>query len=85
MAYNRQEGRPPKRKFSRGRPRVCIFCKDGIEHIDYKDLNRLRKFLNERSKITPKRISGNCARHQRKLSIAIKRARQMALLAYTTD
>ncbi len=74
-----------KRKYGRGRAKVCIFCKDGIDDIDYKDLNKLRKFLNERAKIMPKRISGNCARHQRKLSIAIKRARQMALLPYTND
>ncbi len=76
---------PPRQKFRRGRPKVCIFCKDGVEHIEYKDLNKLRKFLNERAKIIPKRISGNCARHQRKLSIAIKRARQVALLPFTID
>ncbi|MDP7420987.1 MAG: 30S ribosomal protein S18, partial [bacterium] len=45
---------PPRQKFRRGRPKVCIFCKDGVEHIEYKDLNKLRKFLNERAKIIPK-------------------------------
>ena len=58
---------------------------DKIEHIDYKDLARLRRFVTERGKILPRRMSGNCAKHQRQLSIAIKRARHIALLPYSAD
>ena len=74
----RPRGRKPRRK-------VCSFCVDKIEYIDYKDVNRLRRFVNERGKIMPRRMSGNCAKHQRQLSEAIKRARQVALLPYVTD
>jgi len=64
---------------------VCAFCVDKIAVVDYKDVSRLRKFLTERAKILPRRITGNCARHQRQLTRAIKRARQIALLPYTVD
>ena len=74
----RPRGRKPRRK-------VCQFCVDKIEHIDYKDLARLRRFVTERGKILPRRMSGNCAKHQRQLSIAIKRARHIALLPYSAD
>lgn len=74
----RAEARRPRRK-------VCSFCVDKIEYIDYKDINRLRRFVNERGKILPRRMSGNCAKHQRQLSEAIKRARAIALLPYTVD
>ena len=67
------------------RRKVCSFCVDKIEYIDYKDINRLRRFVNERGKILPRRMSGNCAKHQRQLSEAIKRARAIALLPYTVD
>lgn len=69
----------------RKRRKVCGFCVDKIEVVDYKDVSRLRKFLTERAKILPRRITGNCAGHQRQLTRAIKRARQMALLPYTLD
>lgn len=69
----------------RKRKKVCIFCADKSEYIDYKDTARLRKFISERGKILPRRISGNCARHQRELNAAIKRARQVALLPYVSD
>lgn len=69
----------------RGRRKVCSFCVDKIEYVDYKEVGRLRRFLTERGKILPRRISGNCARHQRQLTVSIKRARQMALLPYTQD
>ena len=69
----------------KGRRKVCAFCVDKIEVIDYKDLGRLRRYLSERAKILPRRITGNCARHQRQLTGCIKRARQMALLPYTQD
>ena len=72
---------------NRGRKRrkVCNFCVDKIEYIDYKDVNRLRRFVNERGKIMPRRMSGNCAKHQRQLSEAIKRARAIALLPFTVE
>jgi len=65
--------------------RVCSFCVDKIEHVDYKEVGRLRKYITERGKILPRRISGNCAHHQRQLTVAIKRARQLAMLPYTSD
>ncbi len=74
----RPRGRKPRRK-------VCAFCVDKIEYIDYKDVNRLRRFVNERGKIVPRRMSGNCAKHQRQLSEAIKRARAIALMPYSVD
>lgn len=69
----------------RGRKRVCSFCMDKVTEIDYKDTARLRKYVTERGKILPRRISGNCAKHQRSLTEAIKRARVVALLPYTTE
>jgi small subunit ribosomal protein S18 len=77
---------PPRGKkvFFRRR-KVCKFCAEGIEYIDYKDVNLLRQFVPERAKILPKRISGNTARHQRMLAEAIQRARFLALLPNTTD
>lgn len=74
-----RKGRGGKRR------KVCQFCVDKIVQADYKDINRLQKFLTDRSKILPRRISGNCARHQRQVTLAIKRARQVALLPYTTE
>jgi len=70
---------------SRKRKKVCTFCVDKIEHIDYKDVVRLRRFISERSKILPRRMTGVCAAHQRQLTIAIKRARHIALLPYITE
>lgn len=67
-----------------GRRKVCRFCADKAGPIDYKDARTLANFLTERGKIIPSRITGNCARHQRKLTVAIKRARTLALLPYTT-
>ena len=69
----------------RSRKKVCQFCVDKIEHIDYKDTNRLKKYMTERGKILPRRITGNCAKHQRALTVAIKRARHVALLPYTVE
>ncbi|MGI6113017.1 MAG: 30S ribosomal protein S18 [Mahellales bacterium] len=77
-AKKRQGGRRMKK-------RVCNFCVDKVENIDYKDVSRLRRYITERGKILPKRISGNCAKHQRQLTIAIKRARNIALLPYTEE
>ena len=64
------------------RKKVCIFCQDKVTEIDYKDVAKLRKFISERAKILPRRVSGTCALHQRQLTVAIKRARQVALLPY---
>ena len=72
-------------KQRRMKKRVCAYCMDKIETIDYKDISKLKKFVTERGKILPRRISGNCAKHQRALTIAIKRARTVALLPYTTE
>lgn len=74
--------RKEKRK---GKKKVCNFCVDKVEQIDYKQGDKLRRFITERGKILPRRISGNCAKHQRQLTTAIKRARQMALLPYTAE
>ena len=67
------------------RRKVCAFCVDKVEHIDYKDAAKLKRFLSERSKILPRRTTGTCAMHQRQLTEAIKRARHVALLPYVTD
>lgn len=75
----------PARPMNRRRKKVCIFCADKIDFIDYKDSGKLRKFISERGKILPRRISGTCAKHQRELNTAIKRARNMALLPFVTD
>jgi len=72
------KGRRPKKK-------VCTFCVDKVESIDYKDVSKLRKYISERGKILPRRISGNCAKHQRQLTAAVKRARSIALLPFTTE
>lgn len=68
--------RKPKRRY-------CAFCKDKVDYIDYKDVNLLRRYLSDKGKIKPRRITGNCAQHQRATSIAIKRSREMALIPYT--
>ena len=72
-----------RRRF--GRRKVCKFCVDKISLIDYKDIRRLRSFVSERGKITPRRISGSCSRHQRQLTHAIRRARTVALVPYTGE
>ncbi|MDY0340228.1 MAG: 30S ribosomal protein S18 [Coriobacteriia bacterium] len=67
--------RKPKRRY-------CAFCKDKVEYIDYKDINMLRKYTTDRGKIKPRRVSGNCAQHQHRVAMAVKRAREMALIPY---
>ena len=67
------------------RKRICSFCADKVDYIDYKDINKLKKYITDRGKILPRRISGNCSKHQREVTIAIKRARQVALLPYSAD
>ncbi|WP_371369940.1 MULTISPECIES: 30S ribosomal protein S18 [Sporomusa] len=74
----RERGRKPKKK-------VCSFCVDKVTDIDYKDVPKLRRYTTERGKILPRRISGNCAKHQRQLTLAVKRARNIALLPFTAE
>ena len=80
MAYDKN-GRPGRK----GRKKVCSFCVDKVDYIDYKDIGKLSKYTSEREKILPRRLTGTCAAHQRALTTAIKRARQVALLPYTND
>ena len=75
----------PMNRNRRCRKKVCAFCVDKITDIDYKDVPRLRRFLSERGKIIPRRVTGTCARHQRQLTTAIKRARHLAFLPYVSD
>ncbi|MBC8584967.1 30S ribosomal protein S18 [Youxingia wuxianensis] len=81
----RSESRGPRGGNRKGRKKVCSFCVDKLGPIDYKDVPRLRRYLSERAKIVPRRVTGTCARHQRQLTIAIKRARHLALLPYISD
>ncbi|CAN5751976.1 hypothetical protein BH24ACI5_BH24ACI5_07540 [soil metagenome] len=78
-------GEAPRRGGFFRRRRVCKFCAEKIDYVNYKDVRLLAPFLPERGKIQPRRISGTCALHQRKLQVAIKRARQLALIPYVTD
>ena len=75
----------PMNRGRKGRRKVCSFCVDKIDTIDYKDVARLRRFMSERAKIMPRRVTGTCARHQRELTVAIKRARQIALLPFVSE
>ena len=87
MAFNKSadhEGASMKRRPLRHRKKVCVFCgKDNV--IDYKDTNKLKRYISERGKILPRRITGNCAKHQRALTVAIKRARHLAMMPYVCD
>ena len=87
MAYNKAErsgDAPARRRAPHRRKKVCVFCgKDNV--IDYKDVNKLKRYISERGKILPRRITGNCAKHQRALTVALKRARHVALMPYVTD
>ena len=101
MAFEKNEGSRPARPVRRGRKKVCSFCVDRIvrrgrkkvcsfcvdriDEIDYKDVARLRKYVSERAKIIPRRVTGTCAYHQRALTTAIKRARHVALMPYVSD
>ena len=75
----------PMNRGRKARKKVCGFCVDKVENIDYKDIARLRRYMSETGKILPRRVTGTCARHQRELTVAIKRARHLALLPYTAD
>ncbi|GHV34655.1 30S ribosomal protein S18 [Clostridia bacterium] len=82
-----REPREQRDRGPRGRKRrkVCAFCAEKVTTIDYKDTGKLRRFVSERSKILPRRMTGTCTAHQRELTEAIKRARHLALLPYVTD
>jgi len=82
---DRGEARPRRDYRRRPKRKVCSFCAEKATFIDYKDVNRMRRFVTERGKILPRRVSGNCAKHQRALAVAIKRARELALLPYTGE
>ncbi len=69
----------------RPRKKVCAFCQDKDKKIDYKDTQMLKKYISDRGKILPRRVTGACAKHQREITVAIKRARQIALIPYTAD
>jgi small subunit ribosomal protein S18 len=81
MAVRMREGKGGKRQHRK----VCAFCVDKVTYIDYKEVSRLRRYVSERGKILPRRVTGTCARHQRRLTDALKRARQIALLPFTSD
>src|SRR5437868_13966417 len=87
MARNNDRDRGTKRGAKdtrpRGKKKVCIFCKEHIDWVDYKDVNLLRRFMSDRGKIRARRVTGNCAQHQREVAVAIKTAREVALLPYT--
>ena len=84
MAFDREAR--PARPMRGKRRKVCQFCVDKVQHIDYKDMVRLRmKYTSERGKILPRRVTGICAKHQRKINLAIKRARAIALLPFSAD
>ncbi|MBR6293200.1 MAG: 30S ribosomal protein S18 [Lachnospiraceae bacterium] len=76
---------PVRKRIIRRKKKVCSFCVEAGAVIDYKDVNRLKKYISERGKILPRRISGTCAKHQRALTVAIKRARHLSLLPYSVE
>ena len=73
------------RQGKKSRKKVCAFCVDKVAHIDYKDVSKLRRYTSERAKIVPRRVTGTCARHQRQLTVAIKRARHLAMMPYVSE
>ena len=85
MSREENNNRRPGGRMRRSRKKVCAFCVDKVSEIDYKDVAKLRRYLSERGKIVPRRVTGTCARHQRQLTIAIKRARHIALLPYVSE
>lgn len=96
MAYNKNDrndsndrndrGGDSRRRTTRRRKKVCVFCSEkNFTGIDYKDVNKLKRYISERGKILPRRITGNCAKHQRTLTVSIKRSRHIALMPYTMD
>ncbi|MCW3000373.1 MAG: rpsR [Solirubrobacterales bacterium] len=90
MAKQRNAGKTARRKDKKGgvgsgRRKPCLFCKDKVEQVDYKDIATLSKFVSERGKIRSRRLTGACRRHQNQVAVAVKRARELALLPYVND
>jgi small subunit ribosomal protein S18 len=90
VAKQRKEGKTARRKEKKGgmgsgRRKPCLFCKDKVEQVDYKDIATLGKFVSERGKIRSRRLTGACRRHQNQVAVAVKRARELALLPYVND
>ena len=88
MASKPKRGRPTKRgagTTGQTRRKSCFFCKDKVEEIDYKNYNQLRRYVSEKGKIRSRRITGACRRHQRQVAVAVKRAREVALLPYAAN
>lgn len=85
MPYSKEKADSPRRRTPHRRKKVCVFCGKENSEIDYKDVAKLKKYVSERGKILPRRITGNCAKHQRALTVAIKRARHVALMPYIAD
>jgi small subunit ribosomal protein S18 len=81
---SRQGGRSKRTQTGPIKRKSCFFCKDKVEEIDYKNVNQLRRYISEKGKIRNRRITGACRRHQRQVAVAVKRAREMALLPYVT-
>ena len=81
----KRDGKPRDGRRYMPRRKVCAFCVDKTDEIDYKDVGRLRRFISDRGRIEPRRKTGTCAKHQRRLTIALKRARHIALLPYTAE
>ena len=81
----REQRRRPGQGTAPGRRKSCFFCKDKIEEVDYKNYNQLRRYISEKGKIRSRRITGACRRHQRQVAVAVKRAREMALLPYVAE
>ena len=86
MAKEKRKPRKEKEEkpWKKQKKKFCIFCKDKIAYVDYKDVGMLRKFISDRGKIRARRVSGNCTQHQRDVATAVKNAREMALLPYTS-
>ena len=80
----RQQGRKRPQSAAPTRRKSCYFCREKVEEVDYKDANQLRRYISEKGKIRSRRITGACRRHQRQVAVAVKRAREMALLPYST-
>ena len=85
MAENKKRAAGKDKPFRRPRKKVCQFCADKTQEIDYKDYEKIKKFVSEKGKILPRRVTGTCALHQRKVTEAVKRARTIAILPYTAE
>ena len=84
QAKEQRQRKRPGQSTAPGRRKSCYFCKDKVDEVDYKNINQLRRYISEKGKIRSRRISGACRRHQRQVAVAVKRAREMALLPYVS-